>query len=125
MCNTSPFSKAAGKEFSAALQARMTQTAEILRPTDNRDRYGAVTQDDNRVARRYKCRVLRSAEPQAPVVNGEKSVVRSEWAILFSQDAEIHSDDIIRVDGVRYEILDHDRGRADASFLTVNCRRMA
>lgn len=111
--------------FASAILSRFSQTAEILRPTDNRDRYGAVTSDNNLVIRRYACRVLRSADPQNPVINGEKSIVRSTWAILFAPDVDINSDDIIRVDSVSYEILDSDRGRADASFLTVTARRIA
>jgi hypothetical protein len=109
--------------FAAALTARMGQTAEVLRPTDNKDRYGAFSADKDLIIHRYLCRVLRDGSPQAPSVTGEKSVVRSDWRILLPADSEIRPDDIIRVDGQIYEVLDSDSGRAGASFITVYCRR--
>jgi hypothetical protein len=109
--------------FATALAARFTQTAEVLRQIESRDRYGAVSGDKTTVAHRYKCRVVRDGSPQNPALIAEKSVVRSEWRILMPLSADILPDDKIRIDQQTYEVLDTDQGRAAASFLTVFARK--
>ena len=109
--------------FADAMTALMQQTAEILRPTDQKDRFGAVSNDKTIVVHRYSCRVMADRVPRNSENIAEKSVVRSEWRILLPLTAEVRSDDKIRVGGIGYEVLDTDQGRAGASFLTIFARK--
>ena len=111
--------------FAVALQSRLTQTAEVLRATDNRDRFGAISADKMTLAHRYKCRLMRDESPDRPALIAEKSVVRSDWRIILPLSADIRPDDKIRVGSQVFEVLDTDKGRADASFLTVFARAQA
>lgn len=109
--------------FATAMMSRMTQTIEVLRPTESRDRFGATTSDQNRVAHRYMGRLLFDGSPKDPTLVGDKSVVRSSWRIILAVDADVVATDLIRCEGQKFEVLDSDKGRSGASFLTLFIRK--
>ena len=69
----------------------------------------------------YPCRVTGNATPRDQVV-ADANQARCDWRIYLPLAADVRVEDRIKVGNFVYEVVDTDRNRADASFLTTFCR---
>lgn len=102
----------------------------LLQAQPSKDRFGSsatksastpVYDPITRQVATYKCRVTANAKPTDQTV-ADANQTRCDWRIYLPLAADVKSEDRIKVGTLTYEVVDTDKGRADASFLTAFCR---
>lgn len=112
-----------------AQESTLTQDCEVLRWTPGKDSTGAYIGEPgdgpptNRFA--YKCRVVakNTITSGREVRTAPGEIVLLDWLIKLKVSADVRREtDRIQVGNNIYEIIDMDRGRVDATLLTVHVR---
>jgi hypothetical protein len=89
-----------------AVAAKRSETAVIRRPTRTPDGTGGLTESPT-VVGSYACRVAPGAPYNLPMEALAAAQIKatSIWTIGLPHDAEVETDDVIEINGERFEVL--------------------
>lgn len=102
----------------------LTDTCTILRPTAVSDEYGNSTDTETQIATNVPCRLLPIRERDSTEMVGDAEAGRVYYRAILPYNAPVQDNDVLVVDGERYEGLQVETDHTDKVDIRVRVSKL-
>jgi hypothetical protein len=101
----------------------LTDEAEVLRTTSVTNAEGTQTETET-VAATLACLLQSDTANPLERAEGGRVVAEMQWTCFLAAGSDVRPADVLRINGVRYEVADDNAARSDSVVVAVTLRRV-